>query len=121
MRLADTGSLEPPKGKYKEVTHFGGLIHLIEKAYAKYQKPIPCACDLETVGLDPYNPEVWIVAITFTVRPGESFVMYFPGGVAGGAGQLKIPIREQILWLLKSPQLCTVGANFQSAMVLMVG
>lgn len=113
MRLADTGSLEPPKGKYREVTNFGNLIRLIEKAYAKYQKPIPCACDLETVGLDPYDPEVWIVAITFTVRPGESFVLYFHEGVKGGPGRLTVPIREQIHWLLNSDKVCTVGANFK--------
>ena len=113
MRLDKTGSLEPPTGNYKDVTHFGGLIRLIEKAYEKYQKPIPCACDLETVGLDPYDPSVWIVAITFTVRPGESWVMYFPDGVAGGAGQLKIPIREQIQWLLNTPKVSTIGANFK--------
>jgi DNA polymerase I-like protein with 3'-5' exonuclease and polymerase domains len=116
MRLEKTGSLEVPgteDTRYKDVEDFSKLIELIEKAHAKYKRPIPVACDTETVGLDPYNPERWIVAITFTFRPGESWVRYFPKGLDEPMEPTADGLWEQIHWLLNSPKVSTVGANFK--------
>lgn len=108
VRNEVTGSIEPEIGEYKYVADFGATIKKIERMYEEKQKPIPISVDLETVGLDPFDPEKWIVSISVTYKTGMAHVVYFEKGQP-----LDAKLRLQIEWLLNSPMVIVRGANFK--------
>ena len=75
----------------------------------------------ETVGLDVYASGVYIVSITFTIKAGKSYVLYFKGlhdqPVARvGVGEFVIKnkqMHDDIQWLLNSQKIKTEGANLK--------
>jgi DNA polymerase I-like protein with 3'-5' exonuclease and polymerase domains len=103
VRLEKTGTLTPEIGEYEYVDSFEFLVQEVIKA----KEPVYLSVDLETVGLDEVNPEVWIVSISFTVKTGSSYVMYF----AGPDKQPTETVLEQIRYLLTTEKAKTVGAN----------
>lgn len=83
IRLQVTGSVTPQLGTYEWVESFHELIEDIDRQYEKTGKPMDMACDTETLGLDEYHPgnderpPARIISISFTIKEGESKMMYF--------------------------------------------
>ncbi len=109
VRLIRTGSVNPQYGDYKYVDTFAPLITYIRKQYKKTGKAIHVSCDLETVGLDPVNPDAHIVSIGFSVYKGMAHVKYFSNRGEYPEGMLLY----QLKYLLKSKRIKLVGANFK--------
>lgn len=109
IRLAQTGSLDAPIGDYQWVSNFKGLIERIEEKYAETGKPVDVAFDTETLGLNSYAHEAYIVMLQFTVDVGTARCVYFPNQAAEVAG-LKI-LKDQLTWLLNSPKVSLRLAN----------
>lgn len=113
VRLMQTGSLMPVVGDYQWVNNFQPMIDWIEKRFAVTKKPVDLALDLETMGFFPWYPDKDIVSISFTPKPGVSYMLY--------TGQQKppveldpsIPLFDQIKWLLTSPKVKLRGANLK--------
>ena len=111
QRFDTTGSLKPPIGKYKEVQDFTKVITWIENQYAKTGKRVPVSFDLETLGLDPFNPKAYIISVSVTVKPGMAHVVYFTGhGDQPPPGE---KLWSQIQWLLMSHRISLRGANLK--------
>lgn len=106
MRLKMTGSLEPKIGEYKYVTDFTDAILFTTGQFKKTGKPVPVSCDLETIGLYPYLPDVRIVSLSVTYKPGQADVMYFPT-----TDKLSLVIAAQIRALMQHPEIITRWAN----------
>jgi DNA polymerase I-like protein with 3'-5' exonuclease and polymerase domains len=70
VRLHNTGTIAPVIGTYRWVDNFDDVVHTILRKYKETGKPVDLATDLETVGLDEFNPEAFIVSIFFTVDGG---------------------------------------------------
>lgn len=123
IRLLNTGSTLPLLGEYRYVDHFSDIIDKVEAAYALTGKPVEAAVDLETLGLDEYDPAAWIVSISITIEDGKSDMMYFPKGHM--PMQVIAPttpwesmtdaqkIWQQIEWLLTTEKISVRGANFK--------
>jgi len=116
-RWALTGSEFPPLGKYRWVEGFEDVIAHVEKEYDRTGKPVKVATDLETVGLDAYDPERWVVSISFTCEEGRSDMIRFHGPhdqPCQTDGPTKMTkLWAQILWLLQSPKISIRGANLK--------
>lgn len=122
LRLHETGSIRPVVGDYRMVESFHEIIERVEALYEKIGKPVEVACDLETKGLDEYNPAAWIISCSFTVDEGHSQVAYFKKGEAPHAPPPWKAENEwdyweglwaQVHWILTSPKVTIRGANFK--------
>jgi len=108
-RLALTGSMDPETGDYLFVDSFEAL-----EDYLNLQTtPVPLAADLETLGLDPYAEDAWIVSIQFTHAKGEAMVMRFAGKEDPKYPAINIERRDQIDRILNHPMAKVRGANFK--------
>lgn len=121
-RLARTGSVRPGIGEYRYVESLHELIEYIDTQYADTGRAVEVACDLETKGLDEYNPDAWIIACSFTVEPGKSDVLYFDKGEAIAPPAPWSSEDEwsyweglwvQVNWLLTTEKVSLRGANFK--------
>ena len=122
-RLVRTGSLVPELGDYQFVDDLSEIIDAVDAAYEKTGAAVPVACDLETLGLDEYAPDAWIVSISFTVKEGQSRILYFESDEAPEppsnpmADLHELPYWQalwvQINWLLTTPKVKITGANFK--------
>jgi DNA polymerase I-like protein with 3'-5' exonuclease and polymerase domains len=110
-RFVDTGSLEPVLGEYSWVDHFSNLPYLINDKYNITEKPVRIALDLETLGLDPFNREAWIVSVSVTVEEGYAHVVHFTG--KGNQPDADSELWDQINWLLNDDRIFLVGANLK--------
>lgn len=122
IRIHSTGSPQPKIGSYRYVESLHELIEEVEKRYERTKKAVPVASDLETLGLDEYNPEGWIIADSFTIDPGKADVLYFERGEtprppAPWTAEEDMEYWEllwvQIHWLYTSPKVALRGANFK--------
>lgn len=123
IRLCVTKTIEPVLGVSRYVESFHELIERVEEKYAKTNQPVNVACDLETKGLNPYDPEAWIIIVSFTVDKGASDVMYFekrespkepdvPWEPDGGYTYWE-GLWNQLHWLLTTRKISLRGANFK--------
>lgn len=115
IRLHNTGTTAPKFGAYRWVDDFNELVERIEEKYEDTGKPVEVACDLETVGLDEWNPDAWIVSLFFTVDKGKSDGMYFKQGETLLPSEVpwEVGVWEQVQWLLTSDKVSIRGANFK--------
>lgn len=116
IRLHNTRSLRPQVGKYRWVEDFNDLITRIEEKYGETNRPVEVSCDLETLGLDEFNPEAWIISISFTVDVGKSDLIYFKKGQMPKKALNPwddVEVWEQIDWILTNEKVSIRGANFK--------
>lgn len=122
IRMHETGTTKPKIGQYRYVESLHELIERIDEKYEETKKPVEVACDLETKSLDPYDPEAWIIAASFTVDEGKSDVLYFERGEK----PIKPPVGKrmedltyweglwvQLNWVLTTRKVSLRGANFK--------
>jgi DNA polymerase I-like protein with 3'-5' exonuclease and polymerase domains len=100
-RYAATGTLEPEVGHYRWVEDFSELTGNLDSIDR-------VACDLETLGLDPFAPEARIISISITTTPGQADVYYVPPD-----GKLPLRVEAQLRALLCSPTIRVQGANLK--------
>lgn len=121
-RVVLTGSTRPDIGTYRYVDSLHELIERIEQKYAETGKVVDVACDLETKGLDEYEPNAWIIACSFTVDEGKSDVLYFERGEMPEEPPPFVDFEDmdywgglwtQIHWVLTSEKVSIRGANFK--------
>lgn len=108
-RTHRTKMISPVIGAYDWVTDFKEAIVDIELMFAKTGKKVDVCMDLETVGLDEFNLDAWIVSISISWKKGKSHLVYFEG-------RNEYPNDEltwQILWLLTTDKISMRGANFK--------
>lgn len=122
IRMHQTGSTKPPIGTYRYVDSLHELIEQVDKRFDETGKPVVLTSDLETLGLDEYNPAAWIIACSFTIDAGKADVLYFDKRETPVAPQPWVEIEDcdywqalwiQLNWLYTSPKITLRGANFK--------
>lgn len=108
-RVHLTGKQDPVVGEYKWVKDFSKEVWFVEAAFNKTSKPVPVVLDLETVGLDEFNPDAWIVSISFTTEAGKSSLQHYTGRNEYPKDQYLTYIE----YLLTSPKVALRGANLK--------
>lgn len=109
VRLALTGSTEPPMGKYRLVETFEEL--LIEVDRRLEEDPdcfVELACDTETLGLRPEAEGARLITIQFTLDEGSADVLKVPED-----GKLSDLNWKIVDWLLTHPRILLCGANWK--------
>ena len=121
-RLHNTGSTQPMLGDYKYMDSLHEIIERVDMLYNKIGNAVPIAVDLETLGLDEYNPDAWIISISVTIEEGYSQVVYFTQDERPAPAPDGLPSEEmnywellwrQLDWLLTTDMVSTRGANFK--------
>lgn len=119
-RLIRTGTLEPEIGDYEYVTNFSEYVAWVTNEYNLDGKKIPVTLDLETIGLDPYAKDVYIVSITISVQEGYSNVVRYNSKTVQPAYRLnsKLVVKnkeflDQVRFFLNSPMVRLRGANLK--------
>lgn len=121
-RLVKTGSTKPPLGTYRWVESLHEIIEEIEAEFAKTGKPVDVASDTETLGLVEYNPDAWIISMSFTNKEGRSDAIYFekgetltppPPGMDMDDMTYWEGLWTQVNWLLTSEKVSLRGANWK--------
>lgn len=110
-RVAMTGSIAPQIGAYEWVKDFNDVITYVESEYQRTGNPVAVTTDLETVGLDPYARDKFIVSIFFTVTPGRASGIRFRSTADQPKKNSKL--LSQIKWLLTSDKVNLRGANLK--------
>lgn len=77
IRQHQTGTTKPPTGLYRWVESLHETIAYVEEKYASTGRKVPLSADLETLGLDEYRPDAWIISCFFTKEVGKSDGIYF--------------------------------------------
>lgn len=112
IRLHDTGVTAPILGAYRYVNDFADTIAWVKARHQATGKPVPLSVDLETKGLDPWDPLAWIISIFFTYKKGQADGHHFGSPQASDpAVNMSSLLLEQIKWLLTSPMVKTEFAN----------
>jgi DNA polymerase I-like protein with 3'-5' exonuclease and polymerase domains len=113
IRYMATGSTAPQLGNYVYVDNFDYILHAINTSYDDSKVRVPITCDLETLGLDEYSEDAYIVSIAFTVHSGTSMVMHFSGRGELGYKDTSNPNWQCINEILNTPKAALRGANFK--------
>lgn len=122
IRMHVTGTTKPPIGKYRYVESLHEMVEKIDAEFDRTGKPVVVTADLETLGLDEYNPEAWIIACSFTMKSGTADVLYFDKGECPSPS--KKPwhddtqtywegLWDQLHWMFTSRKVTLRGANFK--------
>jgi len=121
-RVAMTGSTAPQLGKYSYPDDLKQFKSEVEALFEQTGKPVPVAVDLETLGVNPFDPNAYIlnISVSHTERTATalSFTQYTqptPTDSASPDGLLW----SDIHWLLNSPQVSIRGANLKFDLVWM--
>lgn len=77
VRLVTTGSIVPTLGDNRYVDSFHEVIRQISNSWEQTGVRLNVACDLETKGLDEYDPHAWVISCSFTVNKNTAEVVYF--------------------------------------------
>ena len=110
-RVLRTGSIDPTLGHYQWVKDFEHLPPKVNELYNRSGRPVRVAMDLETVGLDPFAPEVFIVSISFSIEEGMSDLVRFKG--IGDQPMSHSLLWDQINWMLNDDRISLIGANLK--------
>ena len=108
-RFHETGTMKPEVGAYKWVGDFSAAVDYVNKTYDETGKRVPVETDLETVGLDPLNPDKFIVSVAFTYKDEMSDVKRFFS--LDDQPEKGTKLYEQIEFLLTSDKISLGGAN----------
>ena len=76
-RLLTTGSVAPAIGDYRFVADFTDVLAKIKEIYKRTKKRVQISIDLETLGLNPYAEDAYIVSISVTVHQGHADIVKF--------------------------------------------
>lgn len=112
-RFESTGTILPKLGKYTYATSLAGVIRYLKAEHARTGLPVELALDLETEGLDPFNPDKKIVSVSATAKTGISDVVYCLNTQGTELGKLV----AQIDWIAAQSWIKVVGANFKYDML----
>ena len=120
VRQHQKGTIAPRLGKYRWVESYHELIERIEKIYAATGQKVPVSADLETLGLDEYDPEAWIISCFFTVDDWKADGVYFmshekpkrPKDIDHPKGYWE-ELWVQFHWLFTSGKIALRGANWK--------
>lgn len=107
-RLLTTGTLKPKVGNYRYVTGYQKVVDWVKRQADKTGSKVMITEDLETLGLDPWNPEGYIVSISFTVKIGTAHIMPFHS-----PNPPSDRILRQIEWLENADEVSLGGANLK--------
>jgi len=111
-RLERTGTTRPKTGDYQWATSLDSMVESIQERYAKTERPVRLAWDLETMGLYPWYVKKHIITSQWTIDIGHSLVV--DHRVASGSGSDLTPnMREGLEFLLRSPMVNCWGANLK--------
>lgn len=108
-RLHRTGTCDPKIGDYTWVSSFAGVVAEIEKEHQRSGQKVDVTLDLETVGLDEFKEDAWIVSVSVSWKKGVSRLMYF-------SGRHEYPDKEEMArleWILTSDIISMKGANLK--------
>jgi len=111
LRKELTGSTAPEVGTYSFVDDWQFFIKKIEDTYAKTGKAVAVCCDTETIGLNPYLEDKWLESIQFCLEEGVAYCQRFR--TLANQPLVGDTIWNQIDWILNSPKVKIVGANFK--------
>lgn len=112
LRLAEEGTIEPGYGKYEyrvsllemylEITHLVELGQIVDLSF-----------DTETLGLDPYNPNGYIVSLQFSWKAGHAVVIPFHSKETSEQWLWDFPNQQMLSALLTNEGIKTSGANLK--------
>lgn len=113
-RWLKKGTFEPVVGNYIEVPDFAEAIEAIKAKYDKTNRPVEVALDLETVGLNPYHPDKYIVSAQLSHEPGNTDLVLFHSKAEADAALVEgTTFWKQMYWLLGSNKVSLRGANLK--------
>ncbi|UOX39994.1 DNA polymerase [Vibrio phage V-YDF132] len=110
-RLHMTGTVRPVIGDYQWKSDFTDVVDAVNRIYDETGKPVKLATDLETVGLDPIDPDRFIVSISFTYQEGQADLVRFAG--LHDQPQKGSLLHDQLVFLLTSEKVSLGGANLK--------
>lgn len=108
IRYLTTGQMLPTIGDYRYTEDFTDVLNHVYTTYETTGKRVPIACDLETIGLNPYNESAYIVTIFFTYKEGQADGVHFTQGDA-----MPQKLYDQLEEILNSDKITIRGANFK--------
>ncbi len=111
VRLSKTGSTTPAYGDYKYVPDFKELVAEAKAVLADTQAMLDSAFDTETLGLDRFAPDGYLIALQFSIKPGTAQVVAFPSKQASMAWLHDHDNQMDLHWLLNEKRIRTTAAN----------
>ena len=106
-RLNETGTVQPDLTHY-DIQYRKGMKKLIfdlRKMYDATGRPVPISLDLETDGLNPWNPIAGIVSVQISIDENSAIVFQHSHMVP--------TLWKQLAMILRSPKVRVIGANLQ--------
>lgn len=116
LRAQRTGSLKVKYGNYRYVEDYTDIINILYSHQSSGEK-MDLSLDLETVGLNEWDPEKWIVSISLTVDEGTADMLYFTKDFQPDRtqpeGSIQKTLWDQINFLVNHPDVKVRGANLK--------
>jgi DNA polymerase I-like protein with 3'-5' exonuclease and polymerase domains len=112
LRLAATGTIQPPPGQYEYVKDLKGLVSDIKvRLINGMEEFVDVAFDTETRGLDRFAPEGFLVSLQFTHRAGHAYVWPFATKEQSLQELLDLDNQLDLAWIFSCPQIRICAAN----------
>ena len=111
-RFLSTGDVSPTLGRYEWVSDLGGVRRYVEARIASDGR-CELSLDLETEGLDPFDPSKRILTVSASAEAGISDVVDLRDLMPDGLERLLNDLR----FFLTDPRVYLVGANFKFDML----
>ena len=110
LRLAKTGTTEPKYGDYAYLKDLKPVVDAVKAIIADSGK-CDLAVDTETLGLDRFHPDGYIISIQFTWKVGQGVMVVFANKAESLAFLHDIQNQADLHWLLNCQEVSTCGAN----------
>lgn len=110
-RYINTGSIDCVLGDYRWVDNFNHLPKIINNKYNDTGRAVRVSLDLETVGLIPFDPDKFIVSISFSIEEGKSELIRFLG--VDDQPKKGSQLLDCINWLINDDRIALLGANLK--------
>lgn len=110
MRLADTGSLAPKYGDYQYVSDLSQYADEVRQLIA-HNGSTDQGFDTETLGLDRFHRDGYLISLQFSHTPGMSRVVAFPNKAASLQWLLDFKNQTDLGFLLGDRRIRTCAAN----------
>jgi DNA polymerase I-like protein with 3'-5' exonuclease and polymerase domains len=110
--LASTGSISPKYGDYKYVPTLAPIVQGVKALLEDPEvKKVPLAFDTETLGLDRFHPEGYLISLQFSFKVGTAYMVAWSSRAESLAWLQDFQNQQDLHWLMNEPRIALRAAN----------
>ena len=110
--LASTGSISPKYGDYQYVPTLTPIVQGLKSLLSDPEvKKVPLAFDTETLGLDRFHKDGYLISLQFSFKVGTAYMVAWSSRAESRAWLQDFQNQQDLHWLMNEPRIAVRAAN----------